>query len=125
MARRLHWQIVVILSGALIGYLAASGRPILDRAAHAADDASAPGKAPPAGSPAATRTISGKQLPPPDPAFGGVIKDSAQQSKYWWPPRIVPPAKAPNPAPKPAVVVKMDEPTKKAVEKALKKAAGG
>ena len=29
------------------------------------------------GSPGATTTISGKQLPPPDPKFGGVIKDDA------------------------------------------------
>ncbi|MEX2207337.1 MAG: arylsulfatase [Myxococcota bacterium] len=34
--------------------------------------------------------------PAPDPKFGGVIKDDALQSKYWWAPRIVPPAKAPN-----------------------------
>ncbi len=39
------------------------------------------------GSPGATTTISGKQLPPPDPPFGGVIKDDALQSKYWWAPR--------------------------------------
>jgi len=48
------------------------------------------------GSPAATTTISNKQLPAPDPAFGGVIKDDALQSKAWWAPRIVPPRKAPN-----------------------------
>ena len=48
------------------------------------------------GSPSATATISGKQLPPPDPKFGGVIKDSALQSKPWWAPRIVPPKGAPN-----------------------------
>src|SRR5512136_599614 len=48
------------------------------------------------GSPGATTTISGKQLPPPDPKFGGVIKDSALQSKAWWAPRIVPPKGAPN-----------------------------
>jgi arylsulfatase len=48
------------------------------------------------GSPGATTTISGKQLPPPDPKFGGVIKDDALQSKYWWAPRVVPPKKAPN-----------------------------
>ena len=48
------------------------------------------------GSPGATTTISGKQLPPPDPKFGGVIKDDALQSKAWWAPRIVPPKKAPN-----------------------------
>ncbi len=29
------------------------------------------------GSPSATTTIDGKQLPPPDPKFGGVIKDNA------------------------------------------------
>src|SRR5881396_1738751 len=48
------------------------------------------------GSPSATTTISGKQLPPPDPKFGGVIKNDALQSKAWWAPRIVPPKKAPN-----------------------------
>ena len=48
------------------------------------------------GSPSATTTISGKQLPPPDPKFGGVIKDGALQSKAWWAPRIVPPKQAPN-----------------------------
>ena len=48
------------------------------------------------GSPGATTTISGKQLPPPDPKFGGVIQESAQKSKAWWAPRIVPPKKAPN-----------------------------
>jgi arylsulfatase A-like enzyme len=50
----------------------------------------------PAGSPAATRVISGKQLPAPDPAFGGVIKRDALNSKPWWAPRIVPPEGAPN-----------------------------
>jgi len=48
------------------------------------------------GSPSATTTISGKQLPAPAPAFGGVIKDDALQSTPWWAPRIVPPADAPN-----------------------------
>ncbi len=48
------------------------------------------------GSPVATTTISGKQLPAPDPKFGGVIKDDALTSKYWWAPRIVPPKQAPN-----------------------------
>ncbi|MGO8838007.1 MAG: sulfatase-like hydrolase/transferase [Limisphaerales bacterium] len=48
------------------------------------------------GSPGATTTIDGKQLPPPDPKFGGVIKDDALQSKAWWAPRIVPPKQAPN-----------------------------
>ena len=49
-----------------------------------------------AGSPSATTSISGKQLPPPDPAFGGVIKEGALQSKAWWAPRVVPPKGAPN-----------------------------
>ena len=48
------------------------------------------------GSPSATTTIDGKQLPAPDPKFGGVIRDAAQNSKAWWAPRIVPPKKAPN-----------------------------
>lgn len=48
------------------------------------------------GSPGATTTIDGKQLPPPDPKFGGVIKDDALNSTPWWPPRIVPNKKAPN-----------------------------
>jgi arylsulfatase A-like enzyme len=48
------------------------------------------------GSPGATTTIDGKQLPPPDPKFGGQIKDDALQSKPWWAPRIVPPKGAPN-----------------------------
>ncbi len=48
------------------------------------------------GSPSATTTISGEQLPPPAPKFGGVIKDDALQSKPWWPPRVVPPKGAPN-----------------------------
>jgi hypothetical protein len=48
------------------------------------------------GSPAATTSIDGKQLPAPDPKFGGVIKNDALQSKPWWAPRIVPPEGAPN-----------------------------
>ncbi len=48
------------------------------------------------GSPSATTTISGAQLPPPNPKFGGVIKDRASESKQWWAPRVVPPKGAPN-----------------------------
>ncbi len=48
------------------------------------------------GSPGATTTIDGKQLPAPQPKFGGVIKDGALQSTPWWAPRIVPPQGAPN-----------------------------
>ena len=48
------------------------------------------------GSPSATTTIDGKQLPPPDPKFGGLIKENAAESKPWWAPRVVPPKGAPN-----------------------------
>jgi arylsulfatase A-like enzyme len=48
------------------------------------------------GSPGATTTIDGKQLPAPDPKFGGVIKNGALQSKPWWAPQVVPPKDAPN-----------------------------
>jgi hypothetical protein len=48
------------------------------------------------GSPSATTTIDGKQLPAPEPKFGGVIKRTAPESKAWWPPQIVPPKGAPT-----------------------------
>ncbi len=48
------------------------------------------------GSPNATTTIEGKQIPAPPPKFGGVIKPSATESTQWWPPRVVPPKGAPN-----------------------------
>ena len=44
----------------------------------------------------ATTTITGKQLPPPEPKFGGVIKEKASESTAWWAPRVVPPKGAPN-----------------------------
>lgn len=48
------------------------------------------------GSPSATTSIDGKQLPAPDPKFGGVINNDSLKSKPWWAPRIVPPKDAPN-----------------------------
>src|ERR1700674_1901987 len=48
------------------------------------------------GSPGATTTIDGKQLPPEPPKFGGVINETAKDSKPYWPPSIVPPKGAPN-----------------------------
>ena len=48
------------------------------------------------GSPSATTSLDGKQLPPSPPKFGGVIKESAKDSKPYWPPRVVPPKGAPN-----------------------------
>jgi arylsulfatase len=48
------------------------------------------------GSPSATTTIIGKQLPPPPAKFGGKIERNAAQSKPYWPPRVEPPKGAPN-----------------------------
>ncbi len=48
------------------------------------------------GSPSATTTIDGKQIPAPPQKFGGVIKPSYLNSTPWWPSRIVPPKGAPN-----------------------------
>jgi len=48
------------------------------------------------GAAGATASISGEQLPPPDPQFGGVIKNDALSSQYWWAPRVMPPKGAPN-----------------------------
>ena len=48
------------------------------------------------GTPSATTTIDGKQLPPPPPKFGGVIKEDAKDSTPWWPPTVVPRKGAPN-----------------------------
>jgi arylsulfatase len=79
--------IVVIVSGAALGYVIALAQQSKPQDAPAV---------PPPGSPAATTTISGKQLPPPDPKFGGVIKEKASESKAWWSPRVVPPKGAPN-----------------------------
>ncbi|WP_158967294.1 sulfatase-like hydrolase/transferase [Chachezhania sediminis] len=48
------------------------------------------------GAPNATTTIDGLQLPPPQMPFGGEIGLTAGDSTQWWPPRVVPPAEAPN-----------------------------
>jgi len=48
------------------------------------------------GSPSATTTIQGDQLPPPPPKFGGVIRETAPQSKPYWAPRVAPRKGAPN-----------------------------
>jgi arylsulfatase A-like enzyme len=48
------------------------------------------------GSPSATTTIDGKQLPPEPPKFGGAINESAKNSTPYWPPSVVPPKGAPN-----------------------------
>src|SRR5712672_2397344 len=48
------------------------------------------------GSPSATVTLDGKQLPSPPLPFGGSIKESYLDSKPYWPPRVAPPKGAPN-----------------------------
>jgi hypothetical protein len=48
------------------------------------------------GSPSATSTIDGRQIPPPPAAFGGTINLDAQNSTPYWQPQVVPPKGAPN-----------------------------
>jgi len=48
------------------------------------------------GSPEATTTIEGNQLPPPPQKFEGKIERNAAQSTPYWPARVVPPKDAPN-----------------------------
>ena len=48
------------------------------------------------GSPSATTTLPGNQLPPMPAPFNGRIAKNASQSTPYWPPRVVPPKGAPN-----------------------------
>jgi arylsulfatase A-like enzyme len=48
------------------------------------------------GSPSATTTIKGDRLPAQPQKFGGKIERAAEESKPYWPARIVPPDGAPN-----------------------------
>ena len=48
------------------------------------------------GSPCATTTIDGKQLPPPPQTFKGKIGRNTAQSTPYWPARVEPPKGAPN-----------------------------
>jgi arylsulfatase A-like enzyme len=48
------------------------------------------------GSPSATVTIDGAQLPPPPPKFEGKIEFDVTKSTPYWPPRVAPPKGAPN-----------------------------
>jgi hypothetical protein len=91
--------VLLVALGALLGYLAATGKvPSLVRAQ--AEKTGAPGNGQQVtgvlGSPGATTTIDGRYLPNPPPAFGGEIMPNALQSKPYWPPRVVPPKDAPN-----------------------------
>ena len=76
--------LLVLALGVLLGYGVATGK--VSSLLGADEEKNAVQVTGVLGSPGATTTISGKQLPPPDAKFGGVIKDDALQSKYWWAP---------------------------------------
>lgn len=86
--------LLVLGTSGLLGYAAATGG--LKPVAGQPDMKKADEKAPPLGSPAATAVIDGKQLPPPDPKFGGKIEKTADKSTPYWPPRVAPKKGAPN-----------------------------
>ena len=48
------------------------------------------------GTPSATTTIDGRQIPPPPGKFGGTINLDALNSTPYWQPQVVPPKGAPN-----------------------------
>src|SRR6201991_4477542 len=48
------------------------------------------------GSPSATTTIKGDQIPASPPKFGGGVKENAKDSKPWWAPTVGAPKGAPN-----------------------------
>src|SRR5262245_36136659 len=48
------------------------------------------------GSPSATTTIQGDQIPTPPQKFGGKIQRTTKGSTPYWPARVVPPKGAPN-----------------------------
>ena len=75
---------------ALHGLLAALLLPLIGATLQAQQITGVPG------SPSATETISGEQLPPPPPKFHGKIERNAAQSKPYWPPRVKPRKGAPN-----------------------------
>lgn len=87
----------VVAVGVIGGFVLTTGiGQVLLSATQPGGTKGAEGEPSPVGSADATRVIDGKQLPPPAPSFGGVIKDDALQSKPWWAPRVVPPKNAPN-----------------------------
>ena len=79
-------RVLYLAATASIGLAAGSASPALAQALITG----APG------SPGATVTLDGKQLPAPPLPFGGVIQESAKDSTPYWPPRVVPPKGAPN-----------------------------
>jgi arylsulfatase A-like enzyme len=99
MTRKRLAGLVAVALGALIGYLAATGKiaSLLQAQQPAAKDrATGQPTTPAPGSPAATTTIDGRYLPGQPPSFKGEINLNAYQSKPHWPARVVPPTGAPN-----------------------------
>ena len=91
--------VFLLAAGVLCGYMVATGTISSIFGAddkNAASQNNAPQNTGVLGSPSATTTIGGKQLPPPPGKFGGVIKESVKDSTPYWPPRVVPPKGAPN-----------------------------
>lgn len=89
----------VLVLGALLGYLAATDKfptPVGAEEKKAPPPITARNQTAEPGSPAGTSTIDGKYLPPQPPKFGGEINLNANQSKPYWPARVVPPKGAPN-----------------------------
>jgi hypothetical protein len=89
------WRLAVpvaVALGALLGYAAGSGRiaALLPADENKVQTTGEPG------SPSATTTIPGNQLPPLPQKFEGKIERNAAQSKPYWPARVVPPKGAPN-----------------------------
>jgi arylsulfatase len=89
-SRRLRRQLIVLVATLLVVAPSLSGDAAPQAASRSIQTTGT------IGSPSATTTIPGNQLPAPDPTFGGVIKETAEDSKSWWPPRVVPPRGAPN-----------------------------
>jgi arylsulfatase len=91
--------LLVLALGGLLGYGAAS-RSFSSLLGAGQENSTEPGKRTQAsgepGSPSATTTIRGTQLPAPPAKFGGKIEDIAQKSTPYWPPRVVPKVGAPN-----------------------------
>src|SRR6516162_1914545 len=90
--------LLLIGLSALLGYVAAGGR-IVARLRADEPKSTASGNAQTSaqpGSPAATKTIDGRYLPPPPEKFGGDISPNALESKPYWPAKVVPPKGAPN-----------------------------
>ncbi len=79
-----RFRIAAIISGLAVGIIAFEGSALAEQAGGVL------------GSPSATTTINGEQLPPPPQKFGGKIERNAAQSKPYWPARVVPPKGAPN-----------------------------